>query len=159
MKLISFLLPLLFFAQISLAGSNSLNLIPVVPDEILTPGDFCDESDRDFKEFRYAEKMPYCKRNVSTNSKTRIYEQYKVAIKCKHRYTIDHFVPLALGGNNDQKNLWPEHVLVKATREKLEMELYHAVDQGQISLDEAVQIIVREKTQLELDLSHVEGCG
>ena len=157
MKIVFVILSVFIF-QTSLFAADILS-IPVIPDESLTPGDFCSEDDRDFKEHRYAERMPYCSRNVNSNAKRRIYRQYQVNANCHHRYTIDHFVPLALGGNNDQKNLWPEHVLVKATRQKLEQELFMEVQKGNLSLDTAVEIIIREKTQLELDLSHVEGCG
>lgn len=157
MKLVSVLL--LVFSFHSFAYSAEILAIPVTPDQTLTPGDFCSEDDKDFKEYRYAERMPYCSRNVNSTFKKKIYREYQVDSNCRHRYTIDHFVPLALGGNNDQKNLWPEHVLVKATRERLEQELYWEVEKGKMSLDTAVEIIIREKTQLELDLSHVEGCG
>lgn len=133
--------------------------IPVVPDQEITPGDFCDTKDKDFKEYRYPEKMVYCERSVSKSVKTRIYAAYNVPLKCKHRYTVDHFVPLALGGNNSDQNLWPEHVLVKATRQKLEQELYEQVSKGEMKSEDAVQILMEEKTKLNLDLSHVDGCG
>lgn len=133
--------------------------IPINPSENETPGDFCSEEDKDFHEYRYPEKMVYCRRNVTSGTKNKIYVQYKVEIKCKHRYTIDHLVPLALGGNNSPENLWPEHVLVKQTRQALEQQLYEEVSQGKMTSDEAVQIILYEKRRLKLDLSHVSGCG
>lgn len=157
MKRISILLILFFFQ--SVYAIPELISIPVVPIEVLTPGDLCSEDDKDFTEYRYDSNMPYCKRNVSVNFRRRIYREYKVDSQCQHRYTIDHMVPLALGGNNDSKNLWPEHVLVKATRHRLELDLYWAVIRKEISVEEAVEIVIREKTQLELDLSHVDGCG
>lgn len=133
--------------------------IPVTPNQDMTPGDFCSEGDRDFDGYRYPEKMIYCHRNVSKGDKNSIYKKYKVDIKCKHRYTIDHMVPLALGGNNSHDNLWPEHTLVKETRQDLEQNLYNAVSSGQMTSDEAVQHLIEEKMKLQLDLSHVDGCG
>lgn len=133
--------------------------IPVTPNVEITPGDFCSEDDRDFDGYRYPERMVYCHRNVSKGNKNTAYKKYRVDIKCKHRYTVDHLVPLALGGNNSPENLWPEHMLVKETRQQLEQELYNAVSSGQMTSDEAVRIVTEEKLKLQLDLSHVEGCG
>ena len=133
--------------------------IPVTPDLEKTPGDICSVNDPDYVDHRYPENMTYCERNVSKGDKSAIYKAYKVDIKCKHRYTIDHMVPLAIGGNNSHENLWPEHVLVKETREKLEQDLFEAVSNGEMTSKEAIQIIINEKTKLNLDLSHVDGCG
>lgn len=143
----------------SFASAEPFFPIPVTPDEQITPGDLCSESDRDFDGYRYPEKMVYCERNVGKGDKNAIYKAYKVDIKCKHRYTVDHFVPLALGGNNSRENLWPEHLLVKETRQELEQELYNAVSSGQMKSEDAVKIIIQEKTKLNIDLSHVDGCG
>ena len=134
-------------------------LIPVVPNAEVTPGDFCNEQDEHFLTYRYDEKIPYCERHVNTWLKNKIYKEYQVPQECRHRYTIDHMVPLALGGNNNPHNLWPEHVLVKATRQALENSLYHQVKRNEITTEEALQVIIDAKTKLNLDLSHVEGCG
>src|SRR5690606_17608136 len=101
----------------------------------------------------------YCERNVAAWVKNRVYKIYKVPDKCRGRYTIDHKIPLALGGSNSQENLWPEHVLVKATRLELEDALYRQVNKGEISVETAIEIVLKAKTELELDLSEVEGCG
>lgn len=156
MKMIAALIFLMSF-QVVLA--EPIFPIPINPDEQITPGDFCATEDSDFLEYRYPEKLAYCKRNVSKGDKNAIYNAYGVDLKCKHRYTIDHFVPLSIGGNNNHKNLWPEHVLVKETRAHLENELFQKVRDGEMKSEDAVKILIREKTQLVLDLSHVDGCG
>lgn len=143
----------------SAAMAGSAGTIPVNPNPNITPGELCDPQDPDFDGYRYAEKMPYCKRKVSGSDKKRIYAAYGIPEKCKHRYTVDHFAPLALGGNNSDQNLWPEHVLVKATRQQLEQELYLKVVNGDMTSDEARDILIEEKVHLDLDLSDVEGCG
>lgn len=120
---------------------------PIIPDPEKTQGDLCHEEDPDFSQYRYQEKIPYCRRNVTWFRKEQIYNLYQVPESCRHRYTVDHFIPLALGGNNDDVNLWPEHVHVKATRPYLEQELFLAMDRGEISQKEAVEIIVKEKTK------------
>lgn len=133
--------------------------IPVIPDPRSTSGHLCTEADIDYAERRYAESIPYCRRNVSRFERDQIYDDYGVPVECRHRYTIDHFVPLSLGGSNSPRNLWPEHVLVKAARPRLEWELYIALRDGQINQSQAVRIIIEEKTTLDLDLSGVVGCG
>ncbi len=151
---------LLFLVQQSvMAAPMGRNNIPVNPDIEKTPGDFCTKKDKDFLEYRYAEKMEYCIRNVDQWQKTKIYKLYNIPEQCRHRYTVDHLVPLAVGGNNAFENLWPEHVLVKKTRQELEQKLYEQVLKGELKSHEAVEIILREKLELQLDLSHVDGCG
>ena len=150
---------LLFLSQQIAFATPVGNLIPVTPDVEKTPGDLCSEDDKDFLEHRYSEKMPYCVRKVAQWQKDRIYKQYNIPEKCRHRYTVDHLVPLAVGGNNAFENLWPEHVLVKKTRQELEQELYLEVDKGLMKSKEARDIIFRAKIELQLDLSDVDGCG
>src|SRR3989344_8391636 len=130
------------FLSINLAFSY-----PLTPDPEMTQGDLCTKDDPDFEKYEYQEKIPYCERNVSFSRREKIYDEYKIPSDCRHRYTIDHLIPLALGGSNADINLWPEHVLVKATRPQLEEELYLALKQGDINQEEAIDIIVRKKTK------------
>lgn len=121
---------------------------PLTPDPQMTPGDLCTTHDPDFKEFRYQENIPYCYRSVSSSTKKQIYVDYSIPTQCKKRFTIDHFIPLSLGGSNSKLNLWPEHVYVKATRQNLENQLYWDIRGGKITQAEAIEIIVEAKTQL-----------
>lgn len=118
---------------------------PLAPNPQATMGDLCTTSNSDFKEYRYSERIPYCNRNVSGSTKSAIYRDYGIPAKCKSRYTIDHFIPLALGGSNEPENLWPEHKNVKATRQGLEEELYWALKKGTITQQEAIDRVVHEK--------------
>lgn len=134
---------------------------PMVPREDLTYGQLCTTRNADFKEYRYTEKIPYCERNVSRDQRNRIYDKYRIPVSCRGRYTIDHFIPLSIGGDNSDVNLWPEHKLVKATRPRLEQELYESLSRGRITQKLAVEIIVREKTKLQrrsLALQSTEAC-
>lgn len=117
----------------------------VKPNPELTYGTFCDKNDRDFVEFRYPEQVAYCYRHVSSWQKDRIYRAYGIPVRCRAQYTIDHFVPLALGGNNADANLWPEHRHVKATRQHLEQNLFTQLRNGTISHGEAVKQIMEAK--------------
>lgn len=118
---------------------------PEIPDENMTPGDLCTVSNPHFKEFRYEEQIPYCNRRVSSSKKRYIYEQYDIPEYERREYTIDHLIPLSIGGSNSDENLWPEHKEVKALRPQLEWEVYTAVREGDMTQDEAVEIVLEAK--------------
>ncbi|HRK06422.1 MAG TPA: hypothetical protein PLZ57_01530 [Pseudobdellovibrionaceae bacterium] len=118
---------------------------PFIPDSQSTPGSLCSKRDRDYKQDRYAEKIPYCGRNVASSLKRDIYDDYGISANCRKEYTIDHFIPLAIGGSNRRENLWPEHKSIKALRQNLEMDVYNELRNGAISQAEALQIIVEAK--------------
>ncbi len=121
---------------------------PTIPNSQETTGELCNVRDLDFTEYRYQEQIPYCIRNVDVSLKQLIYNRYNIPVECRHRYTIDHFIPLSIGGNNNIKNLWPEHKLVKATRPKLELELYQKIRDSLITQKAAIQVIVKAKTSI-----------
>jgi hypothetical protein len=47
-------------------------------------------------------------RNVSSATKTRVYNEYGIAVHPPGAYEVDHLVSLQLGGSNEIANLWPE---------------------------------------------------
>jgi hypothetical protein len=131
-------------APIWLKGSEidlQISAFPFTPDESLTSGSLCTTHDPDFQEFRYREKIAYCKRSVSSSDKEKIYRTYGVSQKCRKEYTIDHFIPLSVGGTNRPDNLWPEPKSIKALRKDLEIELFKAIRDGRITQDEAIEKI------------------
>ena len=117
---------------------------PYTPEGIQS-GSLCSPQDPHFLKYRYEEQIPYCERNVRESLKSRIFAAYGVPLRCRHEYTIDHFIPLALGGSNRIDNLWPEHKRVKAVRYDLEVNLYLAMKNSQIRQREAVQAIIQAK--------------
>lgn len=127
--------------------STSGQAYPLVPNPDLTQGDICDRTDPDFKENRYPERIEYCKRNVSNQLKSKIYDEYGISRECRSRFTIDHFIPLSIGGNNDKRNLWPEHKKVKATRPNFELDVFTQLSNGEITQDQALAMVSNVKTQ------------
>lgn len=140
MKLVFYVF--LLFAQISLA-------YPLIPDPLMTNGDLCTAENPDFAGYRYKERIPYCRRNVERETKTNIYMAYQIPLQCRNHYTIDHFIPLSMGGSNKVVNLWPEHKKVKATRPYLEQEVFEQLKKGEITQAEAIDIIVQAKTTVQ----------
>ncbi len=111
---------------------------PITPVPGMTTGSTCDEDDPDFVEYRYPSHIAYCERKVDHRTKAAIYDAYNVPVHCRGSYTIDHFIPLALGGDNATINLWPEHKAVKATRQSLELQLFLQLRDGEIDQDTAI---------------------
>lgn len=108
-------------------------------------GHICTPQDDDFETMRYGGRMAYCKRKVSESLKSKIYEAYKISVSERSNYTIDHIIPLSIGGSNHEKNLWPEHKSLKKCRQNLEMRLYQAVSAGTLTQAQAVHEIMRVK--------------
>ena len=125
--------------------ANTVFAFPLTPDPQRSPGSLCHRGDPDYSEDRYVERIPYCSRNVSTVTKKSIYRVYRIPSRCQNRYTIDHLIPLSIGGDNSIRNLWPEHKFIKATRKQLESQLYWAMQQGQLSQKDAVNQVLQEK--------------
>lgn len=122
-----------------------ISAFPFTPDQARTNGSVCDTKDRDFSEYRYPEQIPYCKRSVSSGDKDKVYRDYGVSKGCRKEYTIDHFIPLSIGGTNRIDNLWPEPKVIKQLRQDLEIELFKALSKGQITQAEAIKKIREAK--------------
>ena len=137
---------------------------PETPNIAISPGDICTINDKDFQEFRYVENIPYCKRNVSSSRRLRIYDIYKIPLEDRGDFTIDHIVPLSLGGSNSNLNLWPEHKEVKAKRPKLEVCLYYLIKDNLINQETAVNFVLIIKFKRRVDgfnpptLNLLKGC-
>lgn len=107
-------------------------------------GSLCSTRDRDFREFRYAERIPYCRRNVSTSTKNRIAARYGISASDRSRnYQIDHYIPLSIGGSNRDSNLWPLTNAEASQKARLEYQLFQSVRDGRMSQRQAISEIRR----------------
>lgn len=125
-------------------SESALADFPLTPGPATT-GSLCTANDADFSEYRYSAKVPYCRRNVSSTEKRKIYDAHGVPAHCRREYTIDHFIPLSLGGTNEPNNLWPEAKVVKHLRQNLELELFDDLRRGYITQAEAIATIREAK--------------
>jgi hypothetical protein len=119
--------------------------VPMKPDPSYTTGDYCTKTDEDFSEVRYAEKVAVCRRAVTWFAKDVVYKNYGISDHCRQYYTVDHYIPLSMGGSNQLENLWPEHKDIKATRQNLEQQYYNKLAKGEVSLEYALRTIVHAK--------------
>ena len=121
--------------------STSCNL--VFNPSVSTTGSYCVSSSADFREIRYNEKIAICNRNVSAKTKDQVYKNYNVNLSDRILYTIDHKVPLFLGGSNDINNLWPQ--LKETSSAKLENLVYILLSKKKITAQEATDLVMSVK--------------
>jgi hypothetical protein len=108
--------------------STSVLAYPKIPKIWLAPGEFCTENDRDFIGYQYPDRVARCKRNVSYQTKNKICRLY--GVYDRRDYTVDHIIPLSLGGSNSEKNLWCQSR--KIITASLEFYYYRMVRDGKM---------------------------
>ena len=141
-----------FFAALSFSsGAFAVGNFPIAPDASMTPGALCNRP----TEYRYAEHIAYCERNVSSSTKAAIIHQYDVSFgysieqMTRTDFKIDHFIPLCMGGANEVTNLWPQHKSVYEKTDQIEEKLCELMLLGDMKQDEAVANIRHVKFHLE----------
>lgn len=136
---------------------------PKTPDTTMTPGKLCQIGET----FRYAEQIRYCKRDVATELKYEIIDDYdelgfNIGEMERSDFKIDHFIPLCAGGANTATNLWPQHKSVYKITDPLEplvcdlmkanlmsqAEMVTLINQAKRNLDSAPEIIILLKARL-----------
>lgn len=132
----------------SLAGVRGYQgRFPHTPDETLTPGSTCDRPSY----YRYREKIPYCERNVKSSRKAEIFRTYDRELGFtttqmeRGQFKIDHYIPLCMGGSNDDDNLWPQHKSIYELTDPAEGFLCERMSEGSMLQREAIAIIRRIK--------------
>jgi hypothetical protein len=115
----------------------------VSPDFNFTPGRLCKDTDPDFVEYRYAEHIPYCKRDVTESMKEQAAAHYGIPKSDWGNYEFDHLIPLAIGGDSHIDNVWPQPHGPNGSyvKDRLEEQLYLQMKAGTITQAEAVQQI------------------
>jgi len=135
----------------SLAAQAAQGPYPLNPDDHLTPGSLCVNPTN----YRYAERVPYCERNVSGQEKSGIintYDQtlgYQIDKLRREDFKIDHLIPLCVGGSNERTNLWPQNKEVYVKTDLIEDLLCQLMGKGRLKQHEAVEIVLNVKHHLE----------
>lgn len=124
---------------------------PTSPSPDLTPGALCERPTRK----RYEEGIAYCERDVDSSLKREIMENYdrkygyRVTQMERSLFKIDHFIPLCMGGSNQETNLWPQHSWVYEQTDPLEGLSCEKMAQGKLLQRDAVAMIREAKLNLE----------
>lgn len=124
---------------------------PLGPEASMTPGSLCDRPD----EYRYAERIPYCNRDVDSSLKKDIFNEYRLQgyrLNPNERssYKIDHLIPLCAGGSNRENNLWPQHKSVYDRTDPLESIGCEKLKDGKIKQAQLIKKILSAKNDLSL---------
>jgi hypothetical protein len=81
------------------------------------------------------------KNGLRAARRDKVYAEYGIASGQRHRYRIDHLVPLDLDGSNSIRNLWPQRVMASYAKDRLDAALHSRVCAGQLSLGRAQRAI------------------
>lgn len=141
----------LCFALLVSGFTQADERFPDGPHHEITPGKLCDSP----SEHRYSERIAYCERNVSSDTKKAIiaeYDQkfgYKIRTMPRADFKIDHLIPLSVGGSNDVENLWPQHKSIYAYSDKIESYVSELMRSGRIKQTEAIAAVVDCKLELK----------
>ncbi len=124
---------------------------PRGPIEDLTPGSLCDIPDS----YRYAERIPYCNREVDRDLKEDVFREYRLEgyrldPRRRSDYKIDHLIPLCAGGSNRENNLWPQHVSIYRKTDSMEQVGCEKLKAGKIKQARLVQMILAAKKDLSI---------
>jgi hypothetical protein len=114
-----------------------------LPNPKLTPGDVVEIS-RD--ELCYdVRSLP----DVSIAIKRQVFDRYGMSSQSMG-YNVDHLIPIALGGSNSIKNLWPQPLAGEwnyQMKNRLEAKLRKLVCAGTLSLEQAQKEISSDWTE------------
>lgn len=134
-----FTLALVFYCSISYSGP----LMPVSQPVLkFTPGVLCSQSDRDFSEIVYPEKISRCQRNIGDEEKTAVAANYGNIPRSEwNNYEFDHLFPVCAGGSNSPENLWPQPLTEAKKKDILEVDICLAMKAGTLKQSEAVKKI------------------
>lgn len=121
----------------ALVAMSAQAIIYNLPNPILTPG----AVSPDTKASVCSAKYTIAARHVTETTRKKVYAAYNTSpTTCEGGCKIDHLIPLAIGGSNDVKNLWPhaykqDWSVYRKTR--LEVKLRKDVCSGKTPIQEA----------------------
>ncbi|MCC6382466.1 MAG: HNH endonuclease [Dehalococcoidia bacterium] len=115
----------------------------VRPNPRLTPGDVLPVAVADVCAAGYSRAV----RDVSASTKDQVYARYGVRRRAPGDYEVDHLVPLAIGGSNDLRNLWPQPAEPRPgyrEKDRLEGALHDLVCNGELDLARAQEEVAAD---------------
>jgi hypothetical protein len=128
-------------------GALAQQPAPYLPNPELTPGDVFDVTIEDICTPGYAKKV----RAVPKALRDQAFNSYGIMYDQRNQYQLDHLIPLALGGSNSIKNLFPLPNYTSPwnarVKDRLEVRLQKLVCSGQVDLETAQREIAANWTE------------
>jgi len=128
-------------------GASAQRPAPYLPDPALTPGDVFDVTVTDICTPRYSKAV----RAVPRYLREQVFRSYGIEPQQRGDYQLDHLIPLAIGGSNSVRNLWPQphntSLWDTRAKDRLENRLLRFVCTGKLDLQTAQQEIAADWTQ------------
>jgi hypothetical protein len=126
-------------------STDTVRVIPgVSPDPRLSPGDVLTTNVSQICQPGYTKTV----RNVPSELKKQIYQEYGITRHKPGEYEIDHIISLELGGSNSARNLFPQsfklHPLNAHVKDELENKLHEMICTGKIPIQTAQQEIAHD---------------
>ena len=137
----------LVLIQSAMGFAQANERYPLQAHPEVTPGKYCQRP----TSYRYRERVPICKRSVSTATKRAVMQMYderfgyETTRMPRGQFKIDHLIPLCMGGDNSPENLWPQHQVVFLQTDPVEQESCERLAKGEISHREAIEAVLSAK--------------
>lgn len=142
--------PLLVMVALLVTPLAQATKYPYLPSTELTPGAVATTDVSVICEKGYPQRA----RKVSMATKNKVYRVHGVdKEQCTKGCKIDHLIPLAIGGSNDIKNLWPHEYGAEwnvFAKTRLEVKLRKEVCTGKLPIVEAQNCIRADWTRCYL---------
>jgi len=136
-----------FFALCLFWNVSAVARQPYLPDPELTPGDVFDVTLADICTPGYSKTV----RAVPKYLRDQVFRNYGVDPHHRGHYQLDHLIPLAIGGSNSVKNLWPQPHDAwpwgSRAKDRLEGRVHRLVCAGKLDLATAQQEIAADWTE------------
>lgn len=137
------LVALLLFWSVGAVARQASHL----PDPDLTPGDVFDVTLTDICKPGYSKAV----RAVPKYLRDQVFRDYGIEPHRRGHYQLDHLIPLALGGSNSAKNLWPQphdaSPWGSGAKDRLERHIHRLVCAGTLDLKTAQEEIAADWTE------------
>lgn len=125
-----------------------------MPDPLMTPGAVDPSVDLS----AICNGTTKTRRARTTKVCDRVFADYNIPASDRYHYECDHLIPLALGGANDARNLWPQPNDQAEIKDRLEVELQRraCVAYRTFTPEDAAKVLAGEQAAVARDWTAIK---